>query len=289
MAKLSVTRTEPILPTRPTSLRPRSSSIRCSARSLGSASSSASSALSSSGVAPRGRVPASGRMVTSPSRTRTSISGLEPDQRETAEIEIEQERRRIGAAERAVERERRQRERHREALRQHHLEDVAGGDVFLGLLHHARELGRRRIGDRLGQCQMRAGHGCRVRQGLVQRVHDAAQALQRVLVGRLRLDAGLGTHRRDDDHFVLHGIEDDHDGRSHEHAVGHVQRIGTLAGQALDEPDGVVTHVADDAGSDRRQPLRQVDARFGCSSSLSDSRVGWAPARRHACAFAGGD
>jgi hypothetical protein len=40
--------------TRPTSLRPRSRSIRCSARSLGSARSSASSAASSSGVAPRG-------------------------------------------------------------------------------------------------------------------------------------------------------------------------------------------------------------------------------------------
>ena len=34
--------------------------------------------LSSSGVAPRGRVPAIGRIVTSPSRTRTRISGLEP-------------------------------------------------------------------------------------------------------------------------------------------------------------------------------------------------------------------
>jgi len=61
MEKSSGTLTLPILATRPTSLRPRSTSIRCSARSLGSANSSASRAWSSEGVAPRGRVPAMGR------------------------------------------------------------------------------------------------------------------------------------------------------------------------------------------------------------------------------------
>ena len=35
-------------------------------------------ASSSAGVSPRGRVPAIGRMVTLPSRSRTRISGLEP-------------------------------------------------------------------------------------------------------------------------------------------------------------------------------------------------------------------
>ena len=44
----------------PTSLRPRSTSMTCSAHSFSSASSSASSAASSSGVRPRRRVPASG-------------------------------------------------------------------------------------------------------------------------------------------------------------------------------------------------------------------------------------
>ena len=44
----------------PTSLRPRSTSMTCSARSFSSASSSASSRASASGVRPRGRVPASG-------------------------------------------------------------------------------------------------------------------------------------------------------------------------------------------------------------------------------------
>jgi len=58
------TTTVPGLLTRPTSLRPRSTSITCSARSFSSASKSASSSLSSSSFAPRIRVPASGRFTT---------------------------------------------------------------------------------------------------------------------------------------------------------------------------------------------------------------------------------
>ena len=54
------------------------------------------------------------------------------DDREIAEVEEEQERRGIDAAQRAVEREGRQRERRLEALRQHDLENVAGRDVVLG-------------------------------------------------------------------------------------------------------------------------------------------------------------
>ena len=74
----SVTRTEPVSATRPTSLRPRSISITCSARSFGSASSSSARRASSSGVAPRGRVPAIGRSVIAPPETRTMVSGEAP-------------------------------------------------------------------------------------------------------------------------------------------------------------------------------------------------------------------
>ncbi len=74
----SGTVTEPYSATRPTSLRPRSTSIRCSASSFSSASSSSASPRSSSGVRPRGRVPAMGRTVTMPSSTRTRTSGELP-------------------------------------------------------------------------------------------------------------------------------------------------------------------------------------------------------------------
>mmetsp|Transcript_10236 Transcript_10236/g.35613 ORF Transcript_10236/g.35613 Transcript_10236/m.35613 type:complete len:321 (+) Transcript_10236:328-1290(+) len=75
------TTTLPISATRPTSLRPRSTSMTCSARSFSSARSSDSSAASSSSVLPRGRVPASGRFTTHPSlSTRHRISGLDATQ-----------------------------------------------------------------------------------------------------------------------------------------------------------------------------------------------------------------
>ena len=74
----STTSTVPGRQTRPRSLRPRSTSITCSARSLGSASSSVSSAASSAGVAPRGLDPAIGWVIAVPPLTVTSASGLEP-------------------------------------------------------------------------------------------------------------------------------------------------------------------------------------------------------------------
>ena len=52
--------------------------MTCSARSLGSAISSAASRASSRSTVPRGRVPAIGRTVTSPSSTRTMTSGEAP-------------------------------------------------------------------------------------------------------------------------------------------------------------------------------------------------------------------
>ena len=199
MKNWSVTLTVPILATRPTSLRPRSSSIRCSARSFGSASSSSSSALSSCGVAPRGRVPAIGRIVTVPSRTRTRISGLDPGDREAAEVEEVEERRRIDPPQRAVERERRQRERRLEALRQHDLEDVAGERCTPWRFAPSP-------GIRPAWCWIRPGRRAdrpRACGGLVERpverIDHARRAAPSARVERgLGRHAGLRPHRRDD-------------------------------------------------------------------------------------------
>ena len=83
MVANSGTSTVPGWQTRPRSLRPRSTSITCSARSFGSASSSAASAASASGVPPRGRVPAIGcssarRRPSAPAVTFRCASGDEP-------------------------------------------------------------------------------------------------------------------------------------------------------------------------------------------------------------------
>ena len=69
----------------------------------------------------------------------TSLRDLDQDfraragNRVAAEVEEVEIRRRIGPPQRAIERKRRQRERRLEALCQHDLKGVAGGDVVLGL------------------------------------------------------------------------------------------------------------------------------------------------------------
>ena len=72
------TRTDPYSQTRPTSLRPRSTSMTCSARSFSFRFSSSASRTSSSALRPRGRVPAIGCVSTREPSTRTSISGDDP-------------------------------------------------------------------------------------------------------------------------------------------------------------------------------------------------------------------
>ena len=72
------TATEPKALILPMSLRPKSTSMLCSASSFSSQSSSASRALSSSGVFPRGRVPARGNVWSTPSSSFTRVSGEAP-------------------------------------------------------------------------------------------------------------------------------------------------------------------------------------------------------------------
>ena len=74
----SITSTEPGAQMRPKSLRPRSTNIKCSARSLGSASNSSPKRTSSSIESERLRVPAMGCTITCLPVTFTSASGLEP-------------------------------------------------------------------------------------------------------------------------------------------------------------------------------------------------------------------
>ena len=102
----STTSTVPGAQTRPRSLRPRSTSIRCSARSFGSASRSAASAASSSGVAPRHRVPAIGCIIARPPVDLDQRLRAGADDVEAVEAQQVHVRARVGGAQHPVDVER---------------------------------------------------------------------------------------------------------------------------------------------------------------------------------------
>ena len=108
--------------------------MMCSANSLGCSASSASRRSSSAAVAPRRRVPAMGRDVTTPSRRRTMGSGDDPTTVHPAAHEVEVGTR-IDQTQDAVEVEGIGIEIEIETLGQHHLEDVTRRDVLLGHRH----------------------------------------------------------------------------------------------------------------------------------------------------------
>ena len=88
-------------------------------------------ARSSSRVSPRGRVPAMGRSGDGVAFQADQDFRRGADDMEIAHVVIEHVGRRIEAAQRAVQRQRRGGERPAHALGQHHLHDVAVGDVCL--------------------------------------------------------------------------------------------------------------------------------------------------------------
>ena len=149
--------TVPARHTRERSLRPRSTSITCSARSFSDPSSR--SASPSPGASRAGD-----RVQRGPPALRLDERlGRGADQREAVQLEQEQVRRRVDAPQRAVELERRRRRRPLCPLREHDLEGVAGPDVLLRAHHRTLVLVSR--GQAAGRARRRPGLGRR-RRGL---------------------------------------------------------------------------------------------------------------------------
>ena len=187
--------------------------------------------------------------------------GARADNGEIGEVEEIEEGRRIDPPQRPVECEGRQREGRLETLRQHDLEDVAGGDIFLRPFDHSEIMFLRRVRYRLGEC-LDIELLRRMGQRAVEISDDIVETFLGAGIGRLGGDARLGAHRRHQRHLVLHGIEDRDDRRPHEEAVGQAERVRILVRQALHQPHHVVAHITEDAGRHRRQVFRQLDAAF---------------------------
>ena len=165
--------------------------------------------------------------------------------------------RRVDVAQRAIDRERVRRHLGLEALRQHHLEDVAGRDVGLCGAHRLLELGLRRVGAHLEAAGRRrvglgelpaelpleeAGLGPRQRIGDLERV------------GLRAVHPGVG----DNQDAVLHVVEREHGVEEHEPGVvagSRLRREAGVPGEGRLEPRrGVVAQEPDRAAREPRQP-----------------------------------
>ena len=215
--------------TRPRSLRPRSTSITCSARSFSLRfSSSASRRSSSSFVAARARAGDRMRLDAPPFDAHQHLR-RRPDDRQAAHADEIHVGRRVHVPQRAVDRERIGRDVRLEALRQHRLVDVAGGDVLLDRAHAGFERLARLVRPHVGR---RARRLFRLRQAALELALEELDLGARELVERLevlvRRDARVG----DDQDAVLDVIERQH--RVEQHEPGIV--FGPLSARPLARP-----------------------------------------------------
>jgi len=150
-----------------------------------------------------------------------------------------------------------------EALRRHHLEDVAGEDVLLRLVDHGVEALASGVRGRHGQFFDLVGRGAAIGQAAPEVGDHVGQSLARLIKGSAGIHAEVGPRRGDDGDLVGDGIEHGDYRRAHEHAVGNVEHVGIVVGDALDKAYRVVGHVADQSRGHWRHLGRQVDPGFG--------------------------
>ena len=157
------------------------------------------------------------------------------DHLKAPEVEIEHERRRVRAPQRAVKRKRRQRKVLRPALRRHDLENVAGADVLLGALHGCQVsvLGKVRDGSAAGASVAKIA--AFARQGAFQIADRIHHPLGGLGIGRAGIEPGTGPGRRDHGDFALYAVEhSNHRGAQHQR-IRQAKRIGIYIRQMLDQ------------------------------------------------------
>ena len=184
-----------------------------------------------------------------------------PGQLEALEVQIEQIGRRVLATQRPVEGERIFGPGGREAVAEHDLEDVACGDVVLGLGHHLAEAGLIHGGGE-GRGGRLLGGGAH-RQGVAQARFEGVQPGDGGVESLTRRGAGVGIGGRDQDDLLPDGIEDGDQGRTGEHGVRQIQRIRIGLAQRLEQAHHVIAEDAEQTGGHGRQVLRQVELRRG--------------------------
>ena len=180
--------------------------------------------------------------------------GRSADHLEIVEVVVIHVRRRIERAQRAVQGERRLRERQLDALADLHLHHVAVGDVLLGARHRRQVVVLGEVADR------RAG-GRRPAFGNFERT---AQARRQFMQSRLTARVGVGRRRVDiDDQVDLarQAVDDRQLLGLQQQDVGHVNVVGLaeLGELGFDITHRLVTEVTGEAAAEARESRRHID------------------------------
>ena len=220
----SSTTTLPYSQTRPRSLRPRSTSITCSARSFSSASSSRARSRSLLGGG-RARARAGDRpLLRAPARHRHERLGRGARDLEVEEVEEVHVRARVHGAQAAVDRERLHRAVRAPALARHHLVGVARADVLLRALDGGRVALRPHV-----RAELRglAAPGTGAGHGPGQPLAHVGDRLRGVAVRRLHVVTRHDV--RQDRDLVAQVVEGDQHVGDHQREVGHAGVVGVGA------------------------------------------------------------
>ena len=190
-----------------------------------------------------------------------------------AEIEVEHERRGVGAPQAAIERERRQRKILRPALRGHHLKNVTGPDVFFGCLNRLHIRLGREVRLRLG-CLHRLAQIARFRRHrafqIAHGIHDPFGGLRIGAPGGLLVAGpGGGNHG----HVAFDPVKHGNHCRSDHDRIGQLQRVGVHVRQVFDMADHIVAQIAEKPGRGLRQICRQIYPAFGDQGAQIVQRV----------------
>ena len=208
-------------------------------------------------MAPRRRVPASGTIVSDAIFQAHQHFGRGADEGQViAEIQQEHIGRWIGGAQGAVDLQGAGFGLAAEALRQHNLKGVAIADIFFGDAHaiFVDTLFHVRFG--IGAFAIHRQIVGLMEHGRGQGIDDSVYALDRPLVGAVRIVASIVRVRQDNQ--LVHGVVEYHQRiGQHECHRRHAQVVAGGCGQIFEIADDIIGHIAHGATNQTGQPLER--------------------------------
>ena len=175
-----------------------------------------------------------------------------PDNGKFIKIEEEQEGRGVQPPKAAIEIDRRQVERDRETLREHHLENIAGPDVILGRIDHGQEIPLFHVRARVGKGRG-AFTGLGRRHRGIKRVERCRNPVLCMAPRGLRFVPFGRSDLNNKGDAVLQPVENGDQGRADQHRIRRVDNGRIGVGNGLDMADHVIAEIAEQAGRHWRQ------------------------------------